>query len=87
MLRDVQAENLLKSDASPINTDTQTNVAASHACTPNSRLRMSIDVPSEHKSPILSQAKVSHPACRITRLYMELRSAPSALRTPISRVL
>src|ERR1700751_898752 len=59
---------LAASDASPSNTDTQTKVAASHACTPNNRLRMSIDVPSEHNSPILSPARVSHAAWRITRL-------------------
>ena len=87
MPRDVQAGRLAASDASPSNRETQTKVTASHACTPNSRLRMSIDVPSEHNSPILSPAKVSHTAWRITRLYMEPRYAPSAIRTPISRVL
>jgi hypothetical protein len=59
---------------------------ASQACTPNSSFRISNDAATEQTSPIASPAAVSHPACRMTSLYTKLRCAPSAMRTPISRV-
>jgi hypothetical protein len=73
-------------DATANNVATQTRVTASHACTPNSKLRMDNDAPIEQMSPIASPVPVNHPACRSTSLYTELRFAPSAIRTPISRV-
>src|SRR5208282_4546112 len=53
-------------DASPSNKATKLRVGASHACTPNNRLRMSSDAPTEPTSPIASPAPISQPACRIT---------------------
>jgi hypothetical protein len=73
-------------DASPSSKVTQPRVTASPAFTPNNRLRISKDAPTEQTSPIANPVPVSHPACIITSLYTELRCAPSAMRTPIPRV-
>src|SRR5215470_9498149 len=77
---------LAASDANPSNTTTQTSVVGSHASTPNNRLRVRTDAPTEQTSPMASPAPVKRPASCITSLYTELRSAPSAMRMPISRV-
>src|SRR5277367_2534187 len=41
---------------------TRLRVTASQACTPNNRLRMSSDDPTEQTSPIANPVAVSHPA-------------------------
>jgi hypothetical protein len=78
--------NVAAIDATANNVATQTSVTASQACTPNSKLRMDNDAPIEQINPIVSPVPVSHPAWRSTNLYTEPLCAPSAMRTPISRV-
>ena len=56
---------LATADARPSKTATPPKVIPSHACTPNSSLRINIDVPTEQTSPIANPATVSHPACRM----------------------
>src|SRR5271156_3927332 len=50
-------------DASASNKATAPRVAASHARTPNNKLRINIDVPTEQTSPMIKPVTTSHPAC------------------------
>jgi hypothetical protein len=61
-------KKLATNDASPKSAATLVNVKASHARTPKSRLRITMEVPAEQASPIASPAIVNNPACRITSL-------------------
>ena len=73
-------------DAAASTSATQASVAGSQARTPNSRLRISIEVPMEASTPKTTPAPANHAACPITILVTADLWAPSAMRTPISRL-
>ena len=66
---------------------TATSVDTSHACTPNNSFRINVVTASETATPAPIPITVSHPASLRMSPYTEPRCAPSAMRTPISRVL
>ena len=65
---------------------TPASVDTSHARTPNSRLFISAAAPIEHASPSTIPIPASNPASFRIIPCTALRCAPSAIRTPISRV-
>ncbi len=61
-------------------------VAGSPGRTPKSRLPSRRDASTEHTTPAAMPVPTSTRLCRMTRRMTAARSAPSAIRTPISRV-
>src|ERR1700722_8089523 len=59
---------LAASDAEPNRTATPASVGTSHAATPKSTLRISIEAPTDDARPMARPTIVSHPAWRITSL-------------------
>ena len=65
---------------------TAASVGTSQERTPNSSPRIRVAAATEHPRPITTPAPISQPASLRMSWYTELRCAPSAMRTPISRV-